>query len=465
MSKKKPRNELDKVPEQRQQKPKKKDKLAELVEEVKKKYNIDVELARNVKYKIEKVINHLNKNYEFRYNVINTDTEYRPVGSKEWLYFDDRDYSKVFIDLKHNNISVSDMDFKNIIKNDDITIQYNPFREYFNSIPKWDGKRDYIVEFLSQITLKDEKKSRVYFVNGFKKWFVGLVLSLLEDEPSMFNVNQTCLVLVGAQGKYKTTLLKNIVPKALQLKYFYGSSFIAHNKDHEKYLAYKMIINLDEMAAMNKTDIETIKSKITQDQVVVRLPYAKADTHLKRRASFTGTQNNIEFLRDDTGSRRWFVVEIENITINEEFDIDMMYAQGYAMYKEHYKHWFDAEDIEAIELHNEPFQLKDMMFEMVQKHYTIPTDDEIKEKRTDIHYSSATDIANDLATTYNKLNVNNTVVKSIGTTLRKLGFKKRSRRCEGYESPVPLWCVKKVFEPKNYDPEEPEGLIAGDMII
>ena len=92
------------------------------------------------------------------------------------------------------------------------------------------------------------------------------------------------------------------------------------------------------------------------------------------------------------------------------------------------------------------------------------TDDEIKEKRTDIHYSSATDIANDLATTYNKLNVNNTVVKSIGTTLRKLGFKKRSRRCEGYESPIPLWCVKKIFEPKSYDSEEPEGIAAGDMV-
>src|SRR5690606_13277862 len=131
----------------------------------------------------------------------------------------------------------------------------------------------------------------------------------------------------------------------LQLKYFYGSTFQFNNKDHEKFLAHKIIINLDEMAALNRTDMESVKSKITQDQVVLRPQYARVDIHLKRRASFTATNNNIEFLKDDTGSRRFFVVEVENIDPREDFELDMMYAQGLYHFKNKLRYWFDREDI------------------------------------------------------------------------------------------------------------------------
>lgn len=454
MSKKKVRNELDKIPEKKQLKPKRKDRIAELAEEIKKKYGIDVEPVRgNAKYKRQRVYEYLSTKYDFRYNVINTDTEYKLKDSNQWLYLDDADYRTIWDDLDKQNLSFSKAKYDNLIYGKELPEQYNPFRYYFNSIPKWDGETDYIKEFLQQVYLKNES-SREYFIDGFKKWFVALVLSLLEDEPNPFKINQTCLVLVGAQGKYKTTWLKSIVPKHLQLKYFYGSSFLPHNKDHEKYLAYKIIINLDEMAALNKTDLETIKSKITQDQVVIRLPYAKADTHLKRRASFTGTQNNVEFLRDESGSRRWLVIEVDNICIDESFDIDMVYAQGYSLYKGGHRHWFDSADIKKIENQNEPFQLKSFEFELVQKHYAVPTEEEIEKGDSFIHYLSATDIAVWLANETDKINVNNTVIKNIGTALRKLGFNKKSRRLEGYKSPIPLWCVRKMFDPKSYKENE-----------
>lgn len=117
-------------------------------------------------------------------------------------------------------------------------------------------------------------------------------MSLIEDTPDPYHINQVALILVSSgQGKHKTTWLGSIVPEILRLKYYYPSSFNAHNKDHEKYLATKILINLDEMSSFNKTDIETMKSKITQPQVVLRLPYGRADIHVKRRASFCGSIN------------------------------------------------------------------------------------------------------------------------------------------------------------------------------
>lgn len=431
----------------------KKDKIKELVATIKDEYGIDVELSKNIKYKLEKVIDYINSKYEFRYNNINTDTEYRPIDSKEWLYFDDRDYRDVFLEVKMNNMSIADQDFKSMVYGSKISKQYNPFKEFFSGLPRWDNQTDHIKFFLQQVQLKDESL-RSYFVEGFKKWFVALVCSLVEDLPSPFLINQTCLVLVGGQGKYKTTFLKKIIPQHLQLKYFYGSSFNFHNKDHEKYLAYKIIINLDEMAALNKTDIESAKSRITQDQVVVRLPYAKADIHLKRRASFTATQNNTEFLRDETGSRRWFVVEIDNICIDESFDVSKMYAQGLHLYREGYRYWFDREDMNAVEHQNEKFQLKNFEEEYLLKHYEVPDSEDYKYKGR-VEYLSASDIADELAERYKKININNTVIKNIGAVLKKNGFEKVSVRRDEKPHPIKLWAVRKfdnlIFTPENAD--------------
>lgn len=474
-SKKKLQEKLDEVPEEKQKPKSKKDKLREAVELIKAEYGAEFEPVKNIKFKIEKVINYINAKYDFRYNVINTDTEYKLKDSKKWLYFDDRDYRDVKIDIKMNNISVSDEDFKTIVFSRSVSDEFNPFMDYFNRAGKcesefeYEGKgkekvfkgiksgKDYIREFCSQIYLVNEEENREYFVEGFRKWFTAMVIGLVKDEPSMYNINQTCLVLVGSQGKYKTTWLKNIVPAELQLKYFYGSNFQVHNKDHEKFLAYTMLINFDEMAAYNKTDVESIKSMISRDQIVLRLPYAKADVHLKRRASFAATQNNVEFLKDETGSRRWFVIEVENISFTEDFDIAKMYAQGLQHMKDGLKYWFDNEDIKKIEGKNDQFQLKTFEYQLVEKHYEVPTEED-KATSELVRYMSSTDIAIKLSKD-NNVNVNNTVVTNIGKALASQGFKKICRLGnvgpDGKRKRRPLWCVKEALssdtKPLNFE--------------
>jgi len=470
---------LDKIPEEKQKKLSTKDKIAIGVEAIKQEYGIDVEPTKNIKFKIEKIVNFINERYDFRYNVINTDTEYKPKDSNRWTYFDDRDYRDIKLELKMNNIPISDEDFKTIIFSREISKEFNPFMDYFNSAGKcdsefiYDGKdgnkkfkgvksgRDHIFDFCSQVQLVDEENNREYFVEGFRKWFTAMVVGLIKDEPNMYNINQTCLVLVGGQGKYKTTFLKSIIPQHLQLKYFYGSSFQVHNKDHEKFLAYMMLINFDEMAALNKTDIESLKSAISRDQIIVRLPYAKADVHLKRRASFAATQNNKAFLRDETGSRRWLVIEIENIQLNENFDLSKMYAQGLQHYKDGLKYWFDNEDIKKIEAVNEKFQARTFEYEIVDRLYTVPTEDEIRERHSLVKYLDATEIASKFSKD-NNVNNNNSVIINVGKALSALGFKKRAVRRNG--KPVQLWCVKEALN-SNIELFDEKGNIEDNNVI
>lgn len=482
--KKKLREKLDEVPEEKQKPLSVKDKIAIGVEAIKKEYGIDVEPVKNIKFKIEKVINYINAKYDFRYNVINTDTEYKHKDATRWTYFDDRDYRDLETELGLSNIQIADNKLKSLIYGSTITQDFNPFMDYMNRIPKCDSEyeydrsgndvvykgvkegTDYIREFCSQVYLVNEEENREYFVEGFRKWFTALVMSLVNDVPHPYYVNQTCLVLVGGQGKYKSTFLKSIVPSDMQLKYFYGSNFQVHNKDHFKLIAYTMLINFDEMAALNKTEIESIKTLISESQVVLRLPYGKADIHLKRRASFAATQNNKEFLKDETGSRRWFVVEVENISMNNDFDVAKMYAQGLQHYKDGMRYHFTNEDIKRQEARNDQFQLKTFEYELVQKYYDVPSVDDIKHNSELIRYMSSTDIAVKLSKD-NNINVNNTVKANIGKALMSLGFSKKCRlgtiRSDGKRSRIPLWCVKEALssetKPLEFNERDGENVI------
>lgn len=430
------------------------DWILELTEKIKEVYNIELQPIKNrTKHNLLRAIKYLSEKYDFRYNEINTDTEYKLKGDKNFQYFDDRDYRTIYLDLKKNGgINLPDSDYKNIIYSEELSRKFNPFKEYLFSLPKWDKKTDWIELFLRQIYLKEEKQ-RSYLVKGFKKWFVALVVSLIKDEPDRKYINHSCLVLVGGQGKYKSSFLESIVPPHLRMKYFYGSNFQVHNKDHEKYLAFKILIDLDELAAFNKTDIESMKSKITQPQIVVRLPYTKADIHLKRRASFCGSINNAQFLKDDSGSRRFLIIETPGITLDESFDIDRIYSQALFLFRDGFKYWFDSDDIEGIEKHNEGYRLKTFEEELIQYHFKVPDQEDYIRNR--VEYLSATDIANFLADKHNRINVNNTVIKNVGSIMKRLGYEKKSRRLNG--KVVSLYDICTVFEPKAIPLEQNEN--------
>jgi predicted P-loop ATPase len=455
--------------------------IADKIDESKKTTLVpEKEEKKSGKNKLIKVINYLNDHYEFRWNEINTDTEFRKLDSSKtdkenpFIYFDDREYRDVILDVKINGgVDISDQDFRYIVYGNQVSKPFNPFREYLHkTIPQADDGHDYIRDYVNQIILQDPTE-REYVYEGFKKWWVAYVNGLLKDEPDMYNINQVCIVLVGGQGKFKTTFLKRLIPVHLQMKYFYGSTFQVHNKDHEKYLAYKMIINFDEMASFNKNDIESIKAKLTLDQVVVRLPYAKADIHLKRRASFTGTNNNIEFLKDDTGTRRFLPVLVEDIRLLPEFEIDRMYTQGKALLKSGFRYWFNSDEIKAQEIYNEKFKFKSGEEELIEKYFVCPTELEVRSKQLAdrefagfLTFLSASEVAEYITSKSTKMNNNNTVIQNCGKILKKLGYRKYNVDQNGIKNAAKKYALIEFSQPvsKLSESEYSKEFVSEDVI-
>lgn len=157
----------------------------------------------------------------------------------------------------------------------------------------------------------------------FKKWFVAMVACVLDEKQ----VNQTVIVFSGKQGLGKTTWIEKLMPNPLK-EYIFSGTINPSNKDTLIHLAECMLINLDELENLNKTEIGTLKEIITKTHIRMRKAYGHNNENMPRRASFAGSVNTAQFLNDTTGSRRFLCFEVEHIEYTHEIDINKVFSQA-----------------------------------------------------------------------------------------------------------------------------------------
>ena len=121
------------------------------------------------------------------------------------------------------------------------------------------------------------------------------------------------LVLQGEQGIGKTMLFSKL---AVYREWFAdGQSIDMSNKDNIIDATSRWITELGELDSTLKHEQSALKGFLTSNIDTYRMPYAKASTTMPRRTSFCGTVNPQEFLNDETGSRRFWVVNVDNINL------------------------------------------------------------------------------------------------------------------------------------------------------
>ena len=128
----------------------------------------------------------------------------------------------------------------------------------------------------------------------------------------------TCLVLVGKQGTRKSTLAEAL---AMRVEYFHSGLGDMKDKDAQAALRGRWVVELDELAAMRRSEIEQVKSYLTIRIDKYRGAYQKHVEAHARQCIFVATTNDRSFLSDATGSRRFWPV-----TVGGEIDIDGLRA-------------------------------------------------------------------------------------------------------------------------------------------
>ena len=206
----------------------------------------------------------------------------------------------------------------------------------------------------------------------FKKWFVAMVASWLKDEV----VNHQVLVLIGRQGIFKTTWLERLIPPHLRDYCCKLANATQLSKDDRLRIAEFGLINMDELDAMTPRELSAMKSVITSTDVNERVAYGYTKERRVRLASFCASSNKREFLTDMTGNRRWLPFEVESIQnpfyITQPYDL--MYAEALYLIENDFNYWFDMEDIETLEDHNEAFRAQDSEEQLLPILFDIPAE-------------------------------------------------------------------------------------------
>lgn len=372
-----------------------------------------------------KTENYLSKNYDIRFDIIANEIEMSKKDKNDWEELND---SSLYVEMQKKHLKISQGNLSAILSSDYVQ-RFNPLKDYFESLPIWDKKTDYIKQLLDYVEL-EAGEDKEQFIYHFKKWCVRSVKCSTID--GYFN-KQAFVLSDDAKGQSigKTTFIRFLVPK--ELNKYYCENLPENDSDAIKRLGQNFIVNLDELATLSRTDINKLKSMFSSDKIKTRLPYGKRDVILSRVANFIGSTNMSNFLVDESGSVRWlcFIVKKIDFDYSIKVNINNLWSQAFALSKDQdFKEAMTIDDVKQNEIRNDKFQILSPERELIPKYFEVPTNNEFIEHLTSteiLHYIS-------IHTSGVRLTAG-----AIGKAMPKCGFirKKNKKGMWGY------WVIKK----------------------
>ena len=198
---------------------------------------------------------------------------------------------------------------------------YHPVCQYLESVV-WDGIERVETLFIDYMGCEDNQYSREIS----KHWLTAAVCRVFEPGYKF----DTAIVLSGDQGIGKTTFIRE-----LGLGKWYGELTTFDPKIAMEEISGKWIIEIDEMGATNKHELEAQKSFLSAQHTTVRMAYARHAFDFKRQCVFIGSTNATEYLKDSTGNRRWWPIDCREKKIDIEKlkgEVDQIWAEAYMLY-------------------------------------------------------------------------------------------------------------------------------------
>ena len=325
----------------------------------------------------DRIESYLTARYEFRKNTATHVVQYRDPDEPKWHRVTDYWVNSMLRNMRSHGLKIGKDRIWEILDSE-FSPEYDPIDDYFRNLKssrEWrEGDEDYITKVVDLIPCDPtmpEPPVREHNARVFRKWIVGAVACALDGKP-----NHLMLILQGAQGVGKTTLLRYLCPQHLQEDHYYEGQ-LSDDRDTLVAISRSLIIVDDELESLTKKEVEKIKSLITMGKKQRRLAYDRTDTTLVRRGSFAGSVNRQTFLSDETGSRRFPVITVGGfMDLDKLFaiDVDAVWSQALTLYREGYPYWMNSKEIEQLNWMNANYTVSSEADDLVWK-YIVEADE------------------------------------------------------------------------------------------
>lgn len=330
---------------------------------------------------VNDIIQFLGEHVELRYNQITMRVEYRmreepgekskeSSASGSWKIINDRAVNTLWSEMSKTNRAAV-QDFFRVIESDYVK-PFNPFCDYLASLPEWhEGDTDYIQQLADSVSIKGGEEQQKLWTTYLRKWLVGMLAGWTLDDV----VNNVILVLIGKQGCGKSTWIAMVMPTELRQNFYTKTNANRLSKDDLLVLATYGLVLCEELDTMKPSELNQLKAAVTMLTIDERAAYAHFAEHRPHIASFAATGNNVQFLSDPTGNRRWLPFEVESILSPRDhpFDYPHIYAQALHLLRSGFRYWFTQEEIIELNRHNHQFEAPRLERELVSLYFDHPT--------------------------------------------------------------------------------------------
>ena len=203
---------------------------------------------------------------------------------------------------------------------------FHPIKDYLNGL-LWDGEKRIETLFIDYLGAEDNSYTRTVA----KKILVAAVARVYVPGIKFDNMP----VLAGPQGIGKSTIIKK-----LGREWFSDSLTTVSGKEAYEQLQGVWILEMGEMMATKKADIEATKHFLSKTEDIYRVAYGRRTSRFPRQCVFIGTTNGREFLRDKTGNRRFWPIDVginerkKSVFEMTDYDIDQIWAEAVELWND-----------------------------------------------------------------------------------------------------------------------------------
>jgi predicted P-loop ATPase len=241
----------------------------------------------------------------------------------KWAEQDDRLLADWF---QHHGIRVSDLEAGKAAETVARDRSYHPVREYLDSL-KWDNQGrldDWLTTYLG---VKRSNLTQAFAA----KWLISGAARVYRPGCKADH----CLIVEGPQGSFKSSAFR-----VLGEPWFTDDIADLGSKDAALATIGAWIIELPELDAMTRPELARVKAFMSRSTDRFRPPYGRRLIESPRQCVFVGTVNHSEYLRDETGGRRFWPVMCGRIDLDGlRRDRDQLWAEAVARYRLG-EHWW-----------------------------------------------------------------------------------------------------------------------------